>query len=448
MSAKSPQPTDRDEETTTTKAKLKRKWHDAAKVLAYAAAHAKDKKLTQVASSLTFTTVLALVPMLAVFLSLFTAFPLFAEFREALENFLVNSLMPPTVSDTVMRYLNMFAEQASGLTAIGTVFLLVVSIMLIMTIDTVLNDIWQVEQQRPLPQRILVYWAIISAGPILAGASLWATSYLAQQSAFDVGHIASSMRIALSVIPVVITGLAFSALFVFVPNRHVFWRDALAGGFGTAIVLEIMKAGFAYYITQFPSYTVIYGAFATLPIFLLWIYLSWLAILFGATVAATLPSLRLRRWAEKRKTGAAFIDAVRILRLLRSTQNTPNPGRSTRFLGAHMRLHANELLSVLRALKQLGIVVPTQEKGMDHWVLACDIREAKLSTLIDQFLLDRHQPELQEDPFLLKALAHALSDCPNITLEDLFNETIPLSETPELLENKETTPKSGETHHA
>ena len=448
MSTKSTQPADQDNDTLDTKAKLSQKWHDAAKVLAYASAHAQDKKLTQVASSLTFTTVLALVPMLAVFLSLFTAFPLFSEFRDALENFLVNSLMPPTVSETVMRYLNMFAEQASGLTAIGTVFLLVVSIMLIMAIDTVLNDIWQVEQQRPLPQRILVYWAIISAGPILAGASLWATSFLAQQSAFDVGQVARSLRFALSVIPVVITGLAFSALFVFVPNRHVFWRDALAGGFGTAIVLEIMKSGFAFYITQFPSYTIIYGAFATLPIFLLWIYLSWLVILFGATVAATLPSLRLRRWAEKRKTGAAFIDAVRILRLLRSAQNTPNPGRSTRFLGAHLRLHANELLSVLRALKHLGIVVPTQEKGMDHWVLASDIRETKLSALIDQFLLDRHQPELQEDPFLLKAVAHALSDCPNITLEDVFDETIPLSEKTELLENKEITSKSGETHHA
>ncbi|MBC7204712.1 MAG: hypothetical protein H5U29_14605 [Pusillimonas sp.] len=113
-----------------------------------------------------------------------------------------------------------------------------------------------------------------------------------------------------------------------------------------------------------------------------------------------------------------------------------------------MRLHTNELLSVLRALKHLGIVVPTQEKGIDHWVLACDIREAKLSTLIDQFLLDQHQPELKEDPFLVKAVAHALSDCPNITLEHLFNETIPLPEKPELLENKETTPKSGETHYA
>jgi len=423
--------------------------HDAGKVLRYAAQRAQEKKLTQVASSLTFTTVLALVPLLAVVLALFTAFPLFGEFRKALEGFLVNSLLPPTVSDTVMSYLNQFAAQASGLTAVGTVFLLGVSVMLIMTIDTVLNDIWQVEQRRPLRQRMLVYWAIISLGPILAGASLWITSYLTQQALFNVGKISPGMRVALSFIPMVITGLAFSALFVFVPNRQVYWRDALAGGFGTAVVLEVMKSGFAYYITKFPSYTVIYGAFATLPIFLLWIYLSWLAILFGAMVAATLPSLRLRRWAEKRQTGATFVDAIRIIRLLRSAQGTSSPGRSTRFLGAHLRLHDNELLHVLRTLKALGYVVPTQEKGLDHWVLACDLREALLGRLIDAMLLDRSQHGVSDDATLLPALAASLTETPNITLEDVLEGKLPLSQNPSLVQNKPTeseTPR--ETDHA
>src|SRR3546814_19043580 len=103
-------------------------------------------------------------------------------------------------------------------------------------------------------------------------------------------------------LPILIaTGLGFTALFVGVPNRRVLWKDALAGGLGTAIVLEIMRAGFAYYLTRFPSYTVLYGAFATLPLFLLWIYLSWLAILLGSPAAAPLPALRQRRWAGARK---------------------------------------------------------------------------------------------------------------------------------------------------
>ena len=118
---------------------------------------APTKKLLQVASSLTFTTVLAIVPMLAVVLSLFTAFPVFQEFRVALEDFLANSLMPPSVSDNIMEYLNQFARQASRLTAIGGAFLLVTSLLLIMTIDKAFNDIWHVTRQRPLPQRALVY---------------------------------------------------------------------------------------------------------------------------------------------------------------------------------------------------------------------------------------------------------------------------------------------------
>src|SRR5690606_9080667 len=111
-----------------------------------------------------------------------------------------------------------------------------------------------------------------------------------------IGDLPAIISFALSFIPVLVAGLALAALFVSVPNRHVKWRDALVGGMFTAIVLEIMMAGFAYYLTRFPSYTVIYGAFATLPIFLMWIYLSWLAVLAGATITSTLPSLRQREW--------------------------------------------------------------------------------------------------------------------------------------------------------
>ena len=413
-------------------------WGNARQVIHYTLQHAAEKKLTQVASSLTFTTVLAIVPMLAVVLALFTAFPLFAEFRLALEQFLINSLLPPTVSDTVMQYLNQFAAQASRLTAVGTVFLLVASVMLMSTIDAALNDIWQVEQQRPLPQRMLVYWAIISLGPILAGASLWFTSYMAQQALFNVGHISSGMLFLLSFVPMCITGLAFTGLFICVPNCQVYWRDALAGGFGTALVLEAMKSGFAYYITEFPSYTVIYGAFATLPIFLLWIYLSWLAILFGATLAATLPSLRLRRWTLLSQPGATLIDAIRIIRLLRSAQGSDDPGRTAHFLGAHLRLHQTELQTIMRALKSLSLVVPTQGKGQERWVLACDLRNAQLGTLVDALLIDRSQSGLANDPALQSALAVALATGTPISLEDVLNGEIKIPETAASGQNKIT----------
>ncbi|HUH39248.1 MAG TPA: YihY family inner membrane protein, partial [Castellaniella sp.] len=158
-------------------------------------AYASERQLTRAASSLTFTTVLAIVPMLAVVLSLFTAFPLFGEFRIALEAFLSESLLPPSVSNTIMQYLNQFAAQASGLTAVGGAFLLVTSILLIMTIDEAFNEIWRVEKQRPLRQRLLVYWAIISLGPILTGASLWASSILARESMGYIGQLSEWLSV-------------------------------------------------------------------------------------------------------------------------------------------------------------------------------------------------------------------------------------------------------------
>jgi membrane protein len=355
---------------------------------------------------------LGIVPLLAVVLALFTAFPLFADFRVALENFLTTSLMPPAVSDNVMLYLNQFAAKASGLTAVGSLFLIVTSIMLIMTIDEAFNDIWQVERQRPMRQRMLVYWAIISLGPVLAGASLWATSVLARESMGHVGELPSAIRFVLSFIPLLLTGLGFTALFVGVPNRRVMWKDALAGGLGTAIVLEIMRTGFAYYLTRFPSYTVIYGAFATVPIFLLWIYLSWLAILLGATVAATLPALRQRRWAHQHYPGSDFVDAIRVLRVLWSAQASSPAGRTARFLCSHLHLDQDEVSRVLNKLKQLGYIVNTEGRDSDEWVLACDQREATIGPLVDAFLIDSRQPGLQIERDLPRAIAASMTQPP------------------------------------
>lgn len=387
----------------------------------FALQRAAEKNLTQVAASLTFTTVLGIVPLLAVVLSLFTAFPLFADFRVALEQFLTGNLMPPAVSDSVMRYLNEFAAKASGLTAVGSLFLIVTSVMLIKTIDEAFNNIWQMERQRPVGQRILVYWAIISLGPVLLGASLWAWSVLARESLGYVGEIPDVLRFFLSYIPMLATGLGFTILFVGVPNRRVLWRDALAGGLGTAVVLEIMREGFAFYLTRFPSYTVIYGAFATLPIFLIWIYLSWLAILLGATVAATLPSLRQKRWAVQHYPGDRFADAMHVLQALWHARGGMPPGRSVRFLCAHLQLHPDELMPVLHALKDLGLAVNTESADADQWVLTCDPRSTTLDPLINALLLDRQQPGVLANPAIEQALAQSFRGQP-VLLATLFDE--------------------------
>lgn len=413
---------------------------DIKKIIRYSLQRANEKQLTQVAASLTFTTVLAIVPLLAVVLSLFTAFPLFAEFRIALENFLATSLMPPAVSDNIMSYLNEFAAKASGLTAIGSLALIVTSVMLIMTIDETLNNIWQVDHQRPLGRRILVYWAIISLGPVMAGGTLWATSTLASESMNHIGDLPAMANIALSLLPILITGLGFTALFVGVPNRSVAWKDALVGGMGTAVVLEIMRLGFAYYLVRFPSYTIIYGAFATLPIFLLWIYMSWLVILLGATVAAILPDLRQRRWAMRRYPGASFVDAIQILEALSTARTGQEPGLTQTELCESLHIHRDELNTVLEALKQLGYAVNTTNNKTELWVLSCDLRQARLSPLVDALLISHDQPGLQEQPKLLKTLALSLTQ-PEILLTSAFNQTlktsVALPETPHIGQNEE-----------
>lgn len=406
-------------------------------MLRFALNYAGEKKLTQIASSLTFTTVLALVPTLAVVLALFTAFPLFAEFHQALETFLSESLLPPAVSETIMRYLNQFAAQASGLTALGSAFLVVTSIMLIMTIDAAFNEIWYVEKQRPLRQRLLVYWAIITLGPVLTGGSLWASSVLARESMGYIGDLPFGLGLLLSVIPFIATALGFTALFVFVPNCRVLWRDALLGGTGTALILGLMKAGFTWYLTQFPSYTVIYGAFATLPIFLLWIYLSWLVVLMGAMAASLLPALRHQRWAINRRPGARLIDAVNILNALWRARGSQPPGRSTHFLEKRLHIHPDELRHTLQTLKSQGYLVNTQDA--EHWVMACDPAQAKLGPIIDALLLDRSQMGL--NPPLIHALSSALSG-PSCSLEELFQQTLPESDP--MMHNIDNISPSGE----
>jgi membrane protein len=391
----------------------------AGRVLRFSAERAGEEKLLQVASSLTFTTVLAIVPMLAVVLSLFTAFPVFQEFRVALEDFLANSLMPPSVSDNIMDYLNQFARQASRLTAIGGAFLLITSLLLIMTIDKAFNDIWHVTRQRPLRQRALVYWAIITLGPVVAGASLWATSFVARESLGLVRDVPEAVSVAVSFIPLILTGLGFAALFVMVPNREVLWRDALVGGCVTAIVLEIMKSAFAYYLTRFPTYTVIYGAFATLPIFLLWIYLSWLAVLLGAILASSAPLIRLGRWDINRYPGAPFVDAVDALRTLRQAQATNPPGMPANVLAAQLRLHQDELNEVLETLAEMGLATRSPE-GL--WVLTCDARQTSMAPVVDHFLLDRSQPRVRNDPEILRVASAVISQQNAPTLEEVCGE--------------------------
>ena len=423
--------------------------HNVIKILQYALQRAADKKIPQIAASLTYTSVLGLVPFLAVVLSLFTAFPLFADFQEALEQFLADNLMPPAVSDNIMAYLNQFAEKATGLTAVGSLALIVTSIMLLRTVDDAFNNLWNVKKQRPLRQRVLVYWAIISLGPILTGASLWASALLARRSAEVVEGLPVSVDIALSLFPLIATILGFAVLFFIVPNRGIRWRDALIGATVTALLLTALREGFAYYLTRFPSYTIIYGAFATIPIFLLWIYLSWLVILAGAMLTSILPSIRQRRWAQTHYAGDQFIDALKVLQALWNRDKDVQPRLGVAALRTQTNIQEEALNSILNQLQILGYTVNNEETGKEVWLLACDPRQASLTPLINTWLLDQDHPDVRNSPEVRHALAYTLLEHP-ITLENLIERPHTLSQIPDIGQNEgnATIKSTGENNHA
>ena len=261
---------------------------------------AREERLPQVAGSLAFATVLSVVPLLAVSFALFTRFPVFTRFERAIEEHLLRSLLPAEISRTVLKHLGQFAANANGLTLVGSLFLLLAALALLLTAENALNQIWQVRKGRPILKRLGLYVLMLAVGPPALGASLWATSYLLTASMGLIGTVPPSVKFVLNLGPVLLGMLAFACVFYFVPNAKVRRRDALVGGLLASMAFELGKRGFAAYLLKMPTYKAVYGAFAVVPVFLLWVYFSWLV-----TLAAALVTANLARTGVKRPTGKA-----------------------------------------------------------------------------------------------------------------------------------------------
>jgi len=251
----------------------------------------RDDRVIEIAGSLAFSSLLAIVPLLVLALALFTAFPIFADFEAALRNFLVEQLMPESFSATVMGYLNTFAQQSSKLSTIGGIFLVITALLIVFSVESALNKLWHVNENRGLAKRLFIFIVFLLLGPLVAGASLWTSAFLLHESLGLAPTLSIQTPYLTSAINISLSAFACSWLFVVVPNCKVLWRYALIGGLFTAVCLESVRLGLAFYLQQFPTYTVIYGAFSVLPAFLIWVYLSWVAFLSGATLAANLGRL-------------------------------------------------------------------------------------------------------------------------------------------------------------
>ncbi len=347
----------------------------------------REDRLGLTASSLTFTTLISLVPLLTVMLAVFTAFPMFGSFQVGLEKYFLQTLVPPSIAKPVLAGLTMFATKASRLGTFGLIALSFTAITLVLTIDRTLNAIWRVRQPRPIAQRVLIYWAALTLGPLLLGGSLTLTSYAFSASTGLVQQLPGGVSFALNAGELIALAFAMSALFYYVPHAPVAWRHAMAGGVFVAVGFEAAKRGLAWYLSAMPTYSNIYGAFATVPIFLLWIYLGWVIVLLGAVIAAYAPSLQMRMVQQARRPGQKFAVALEIVRRLREARASDGHGLTGIGLATSLHIDPLQIEAVLEALVALDWVGRLAERGQSRYVLLCDPQHTALAPLVDALLL-------------------------------------------------------------
>ncbi len=372
---------------------------------AYLVRRAEEDQLAQSAGSLTYTTLLSLVPLVTIALGLFSAFPLFDDAKKAIETFLLQNVLPQAAAQMVGEYISGFAEAAAKLTTAGLAALALTAAVLMQTIFNAFDAIWRVPTPRPLGRRILIYWSTLTLGPVLIGTGLAITSYLITRS---LGALPGSERlteIVLGLVPVVLTTFAFTLLYVAVPNRDVQWRHAAIGGLAAALGFELMKHLFGLFIARFPTYSMIYGTFAAIPIFLVWIYLSWMVALLGALIAATWPLLGYERAETKPWPGSTFADAMRVLTLLLRMRDqggaTPRQVRGA----LHTSFADSEpMLETLRAAHWIGKV---EAPDGERWAIVCDPDAVSVADVFRLFAFDAAATRARlagEDPELARSL--------------------------------------------
>lgn len=351
----------------------------------------REDRMGLTASSLTFTTSIALVPFFTVALAIFTAFPMFAKLQGSLQVWLVDSLIPDNISRQVLGYLTQFSRQANKLGVAGLAVLVVTAVALILTIDRTFNGIWRVRNPRPFAQRILIYWAAVTLGPVLLGASLAATSYVLPFAHSGAAGPSDWLQLLLDALEFVALAGCMAALYHFMPNTYVKWAHAWTGGLFVAVGIALAKKMLALYLGMVPTYSVVYGAFATLPILLVWIYVAWIIVLMGAVIAAYLPSLLAGVARRASAHGWRFQLALELLQRLDATRSSMPRGQLASDLAQFLRVDSLELEESLEALIRMhwiGQLADAEGDNEPRYVLLVDPDQTPLEPLLDELLLD------------------------------------------------------------
>lgn len=375
--------------------------------LRYVAQTFYDDRCLRSSAALTYTTLLSLVPLSAVVFAVFAAFPVFDTFAAQIQSFVFENFVP-TSGEAIQRYIEEFAGKTSRLTAIGTGFLILAALLLMNTIEGAMNDIWYIKSSRKAIPKFMVYWAMLTLGPILIGASLAATSYLTSLPLFgETALIAGLKAKLLALLPFFATAIACTLLYAIVPNTYVPLRNALTGAMVAAALFELAKKGFALYVTAFPTYEIIYGALATIPVFLVWLYLSWMVVLLGAEISYCLSHKAGAKQDGSLSAGQMLLNDFKLIGLLWRAQQRDKLLDEGELVqeGAGADI---DIRTSLARLQEGGLIHQTAD---GRWALSrdsarltlADLYRAQANTLpeIDAGLID-------QDP-MARALSQALS---------------------------------------
>ncbi len=335
-----------------------------------------DDRCFETAGALAYTTLFALVPLSMVVFGILSAFPVFDAWTAQLTNFVFSNFVPSSAR-VVEDYLREFASSTSKLTLTGVSALLVSLLVTMWSIESTFNRVWRVPTPRPRLVRFLMYWTLLTLGTLLAVASLATTSYLFSLPALSGVDMDWSQRL-LSYLPNLVELSIFSAAYWLIPHRSIPFRFALAGGLFATLLFELAKRGFAAYLLGVPSYEQLYGALAVVPIFMLWLYLSWVVVLLGASFAASLSSFRYQPRALQLPPGMELYGYLRLLGRLNAARRDGQGLHLTDMQAREPMLTDDLLQRMLSGLSELNIVRRAEDGG---WLLARDLATVSLGEL-------------------------------------------------------------------
>jgi membrane protein len=338
-----------------------------------------DDSLFQAAGALSYTTVFALVPLFIVGFGVLSAFPVFDTWRDNLVDYIFSNFVPSSAR-AVETYLRQFSSNAGQLTAAGIVALVISLLITLSSVESIFNKIWRVPTARPKFARFLVYWTVFTLGALVAATSLALSSRFFAMAVFETRPGQWLERVILAVMPFAIEVAAFATVFKVVPHRTVLWRHAFGGAFLAALLFEGVKWWLGVFLGNFGSYDKVYGTLAFLPIFMVWIYFGWTAILLGASFASSMSSFRYQPVSMRLPLGYEFYGLLRMLGRFGKAREKGQGLHSQDIQRLEPMLTDALVQQMLGQLCEIGLV-RRAEGG--EWLLARDLDTLTLAELYE-----------------------------------------------------------------